>query len=84
MDLVIKNGHLVTHKDIFRSDIGIQAGKIAKITKHIPAAERSIDASGRLVFPGIIDPHTHMETSVKGVRSSDDFSTGTRAAEPVG
>jgi len=60
MDLVIKNGHLVTHKDIFRRDIGIQAGKIAKIAKHI------------------------METSFKGVRSSDDFSTGTRAAEPVG
>jgi len=84
MDMVIKNGVLVRHKEILHRDIGIRAGKIAKIAEHISEGEGIIDASDRLVFPGLIDAHTHMETPVRGVLSSDDFSTGTRAAAAGG
>lgn len=84
MDMVIKNGVLVTHKEILHRDIGVRAGKIAKIAEHISEGEGIIDASDRLVFPGIIDAHTHMETPVKAITSSDDFSTGTKAAAAGG
>ncbi|OYD13668.1 dihydropyrimidinase [candidate division WOR-3 bacterium JGI_Cruoil_03_44_89] len=89
MDTVIKNGTIVTHRRTFRSDIGIRAGKIARIAESIPG-KKIIDASGMLIFPGIIDAHTHMETLVfaescgKGIISSDDFYTGTRAAAAGG
>ncbi len=84
MDLVIKNGTLVTPGQTLQRDIGIEGGKIVKVAQTIPAGARSIDASNKLILPGIIDAHTHMETPVKGVTSSDDFSTGTRAATAGG
>jgi len=84
MDMVIRNATLVTHKETFRGEIGIQAGKIAKIGERISEGVITIDASGKLIFPGIIDAHTHMETPVKGYVSSDDFSTGTKAAAAGG
>ena len=43
-------------------------------------ADVVIDAAGKLVIPGGIDPHTHMELPFGGTSSSDDFFTGTRAA----
>ncbi len=84
MDMVIRNATLVTHKETFRGEIGIQAGKIAKIGERISGGVITIDASGKLIFPGIIDAHTHMETPVRGITSSDDFSTGTKAAAAGG
>ena len=84
MDMVIRNATLVTHKETFRGEIGIQAGKIAKIGERISEGVITIDVSGKLIFPGIIEAHTHMETPVKGYVSSDDFSTGTKAAAAGG
>jgi dihydroorotase-like cyclic amidohydrolase len=43
-------------------------------------ADKVIDAAGKLVIPGGIDPHTHMELPFGGTQASDDFTTGTRAA----
>ncbi|MEA3356786.1 MAG: amidohydrolase family protein, partial [Candidatus Bipolaricaulota bacterium] len=78
-DLVIKNGTLVTDRETVQADIAVDKESIAAIG-HGLAGREEIDASGRLIFPGGIDAHTHMALPVSGTRSSDDFFTGTRAA----
>ncbi|HDL86031.1 MAG TPA: dihydropyrimidinase [Candidatus Acetothermia bacterium] len=78
-DLVIKNGTLVSPQGTLRADLGIVGEKIAAVGINL-AGKREVDASGKLVLPGVIDAHTHMALPVAGTRSSDDFFTGTRAA----
>jgi dihydropyrimidinase len=81
MRTVIKNGRVVTAVDDYNADILIEDGTIAMIGKTIDVdADRVIDAKGRLVIPGGIDPHTHMELPFGGTSASDTFETGTRAA----
>ncbi|HEX3580507.1 MAG TPA: dihydropyrimidinase [Thermoanaerobaculia bacterium] len=81
MRTVIKNGRVVTAVDDYNADILIEDGTIAMIAKAIDVdADRVIDAKGRLVIPGGIDPHTHMELPFGGTSASDTFETGTRAA----
>jgi len=81
MRTVIKNGRVVTAVDDYNADILIEDGTIAMIGKSIDVdADRVIDAKGRLVIPGGIDPHTHMELPFGGTSASDTFETGTRAA----
>ncbi len=81
-DTVIRNGTIVTATDTYASDIGIADGKIAAIAQALPAenAGKVIDAAGRLVMPGGIDVHTHLDMPFGGTTSSDDFQTGTIAA----
>ena len=81
-DTVIKNGTLVTATDTYASDIGILDGRISAIAQALPAegAGKAIDATGRLVMPGGIDVHTHLDMPFGGTTSSDDFETGTIAA----
>ena len=59
MDLVIKNGKIVTATDMYNADIGIENGKITEIGKKLRGDE-TIDAKGMIVFPGGIDIHTHL------------------------
>jgi dihydropyrimidinase len=81
MRTVIRNGRIVTAVDDYNADILIEDGTIAMIAKTIDAdADRVIDAKGRLVIPGGIDPHTHMQLPFGGTEASDDFETGTIAA----
>src|SRR5213083_3476154 len=81
MRTIIKNGRIVTAVDDYNADLLIEDGQIAMIAKSIGAdADRIVDAKGRLLIPGGIDPHTHMELPFGGTSSSDDFFTGTRAA----
>jgi dihydropyrimidinase len=81
MRTVIKNGRIVTAVDDYNADILIEDGKISMIAKSIAVdADNVIDAKGRLVIPGGIDPHTHMELPFGGTSASDTFETGTRAA----
>ncbi len=81
-DTVIKNGTIVTATDTYASDIGIAEGRITAIVQALPAenAGKMIDASGRLLMPGGIDVHTHLDMPFGGTTSSDDFETGTIAA----
>ena len=81
MKTVIKNGRIVTAVDDYRADILIEDEQISVIGKTLEMeADKIIDASNKLVIPGGIDPHTHMELPFGGTESSDDFFTGTRAA----
>ena len=81
MALLIKNGTLVTASDTFAADILIEGETIAQIGRdlHHPNAE-VIDATDRLIMPGGIDPHVHLDLPMFGTVSSDDHYTGHKAA----
>ena len=85
MSVLIKNGRVVTAVDDYRADVFVEGETVALIGHGLErglevAADRIIDATGKLLFPGGIDPHTHMELPFGGTESSDTFETGTRAA----
>ena len=84
MRTLIKNGHVVTAVDSYIADILIEGSTIALIGNNLTeiagSVDKTIDAKGRLVIPGGIDPHTHMDLPFGGTSASDDFETGTRAA----
>jgi dihydropyrimidinase len=81
MTTLIKNGRVVTASDGFHGDVFIDGETVAAVGRDLPMkAERVIDAKGKLVIPGGIDPHVHMELPFGGTVSSDSFETGTRAA----
>jgi dihydropyrimidinase len=82
LDTLIRNGTIVTATDTYAADIGINGGKISAIAAQLPTenAGRVIDAAGRLVMPGGIDVHTHLDMPFGGTTSADDFETGTIAA----
>ncbi len=81
MKTVIRNGRIVTAVDDYNADILIDGEQVVMIARKIDVqADRVIDARGRLVIPGGIDPHTHMELPFGGTHASDTFETGTRAA----
>ncbi|WGG47626.1 dihydropyrimidinase [Rossellomorea sp. DA94] len=81
MEKIIQNGTIVTATDTYKADILIQDGKIATIGKGFdPGEAEVIDASGKFIFPGGVDPHTHLEMPFGGTVSKDDFETGTIAA----
>ncbi len=82
MDLIIKNGTVVTECSTSKVDIAVKGEKIVSIAKNIkpaPSAE-IIDAKGKYVIPGGIDVHTHFQLPFCGTVSADDFYTGTKAA----
>ena len=87
MDLVIRNGTIVTASETYQADIGIKDGVIALIGQGIEGDE-IIDVSGRYVMPGGVDVHVHLEMTIgdgsaelaEVITSSDDFTTGTIAA----
>jgi dihydropyrimidinase len=81
MRIIIKGGNVVTAVDNYFADILVEDGKVTLIGQRLDMeADRVIDAAGKLVIPGGIDPHTHMELPFGGTSSSDDFRTGTIAA----
>lgn len=82
MDLIIKNGTVVTASEMFRADVAVKDGKIAALGADLSDMEcdNVVDASGMLVLPGAIDAHTHLAMPFGGTISSDDYFAGTRAA----
>ena len=80
-DLVVRNGTVATAADVFRADIGIADGRIATIGARLAQGRREIDAEGRIVTPGGVDSHCHIEQrSSTGIMTADDFFTATRSA----
>ncbi|MGE0315263.1 MAG: dihydropyrimidinase [Lautropia sp.] len=80
-DLVIRNATVATASDTFASDIGVRDGRIAMLGQGLGAGTREIDAGGRVVTPGGVDAHCHLDQPMlPPIRMADDFDTGTRAA----
>lgn len=78
-DLVIKNGEVCIPSGRFRQDIGVQAGKIAALTKPGQlSGEKVMDVTGRVVLPGVIHTHVHMREP--GLTYKEDYESGTKAA----
>lgn len=81
MSILIRNGNIVTESDNFIGDIFIEGETITAIGRNLPySADEYIEARGKLIFPGGIDPHVHLDMPFMGTFSSDNYETGTRAA----
>ena len=81
MSILIKNGRIITASEDQVADIYVEGEKIIIIGKDLKVkAEKEIDATGMLIFPGGIDPHVHLDMPFMGTYSSDNYETGTRAA----
>ncbi len=81
MSLLIKNGRIITADADYVADIFIEGETISSIGKSLNAkADTEIDALGKIIFPGGIDPHVHLQMPFMGTFSSDTYETGTRAA----
>jgi dihydropyrimidinase len=78
-DTIIRGGILVTPGGVIAADLGITGETIVAIGDGL-AGRQVIDATGKLVIPGAIDPHVHLEMPAGPVQSSDDWVTGTVAA----
>jgi dihydropyrimidinase len=79
-DLVVRGGTIVTAADRYVGDIGVRAGRIAALGDALPRGAQEVDARGLQVLPGGIDVHTHLDIDLGGMRSADDFDSGTAAA----
>ena len=88
MSVLIKNGRIITADADYVADIFIEGESIKTIGKDLSefavtqnlASLQIIDAAGKLVMPGGIDPHVHLDMPFMGTYSSDNYETGTRAA----
>ncbi|XP_069994636.1 dihydropyrimidinase-like isoform X6 [Penaeus vannamei] len=80
--LLIKGGRVVNDDMMQDADVYIEDGVIKQVGQnlHIPGGTKVVEAKGRLVMPGGIDTHTHMQLPFMGTFAVDDFYTGTRAA----
>jgi dihydropyrimidinase len=81
MSVLIKGGRIVTAADDYVGDVFIDNGTISLIGESLDQpADKVIDAAGKYVMPGAIDPHTHIEMFFGGTTTCDDFTSGTVSA----
>ena len=77
--MIIRNGNVVLENEVVKKDVLITDGKIVKIAENIPAdGSREIDASGKHVFPGLIDMHVHLRDP--GFEYKEDIESGSKAS----
>lgn len=80
-EVVIRNGTVATASDTMQCDVGIIGGKVAMLGRNLPAGKKEIDASGKLVLPGGVDAHCHLDQPMEaGLKMADDFHSGTISA----
>jgi dihydropyrimidinase len=80
-DLVIRGGRVATASDVFDADVGILGETIAAIGRALPQGKREIDARDKLVLPGGVDSHSHIEQlSAAGIMNADTFESATVSA----
>ncbi|QDU88047.1 D-hydantoinase [Pirellulimonas nuda] len=82
MTLLIRNGRIVTATDDYVADVLCEGETIAAIGRNLtaPGGTEVIDATGKLVMPGFIDPHVHIYLPFMGTYAKDDYGTASRAA----
>ena len=80
-DLVVRGGTIATSSDVYVADIGVKGGRIVALGLDLAKGEDEVDARGKLVLPGGVDAHCHIEQkSSLGILCADDFFTATRSA----
>jgi dihydropyrimidinase len=81
MSILIRGGRIVTAADDYVADVLVEGERVALIGADLDvAAERVLDASGKYVLPGCIDPHTHLDMPFGGTVTIDDFESGQGSA----
>src|SRR5580704_5489556 len=82
MSLLIRNGEIITATERYSADIFCENETITRIGAGLsaPPGAEVIDASGKYVFPGFVDPHVHVYLPFMGTFASDNFETASRAA----
>jgi dihydropyrimidinase len=82
MSLLVRNGNIVTANDRYTADIYCDGEKISLIGKNLDVSKdtRVIDATGKFVFPGFIDPHVHIYLPFMGTFAKDNYDSASRAA----
>ena len=83
LDLLVKGGRVVTEHDTFQADVGVKDGKVVSISRStIAEVDKVVDASEKLVLPGAIDPHTHINNAYPfyGVKREEDYESASIAA----
>ncbi len=86
LDLAIAGATAVTPAGVRPADVGVRGGKIASVAAPgtLEPARRTIDGRGMLLFPGAIDPHTHLDAEMFNSNTADDFESGTECAAAGG
>ena len=80
-DLVIRGGKVATAADVFHADIGIKDGKIVALADGLAKSANEIDAAGKIVMPGGVDAHCHLDQPMSdGTVMADGFESGTKSA----
>ena len=80
-DLVIRGGTVATASDTSHCDVGVRDGRVVALAAELPPGRTELDATGKLVLPGGVDSHCHIEQkSSFGVQCADDFYSGTVSA----
>ena len=81
MKYLLKNGTVISGAGTRKQDVLVEGEKIIKVGEDLSQPDaKVVDVSGKLLFPGFIDGHTHFDLEVAGTVTADDFETGTRAA----
>ena len=81
MSVLIKGGRIVTAADDYIGDVFVEGERISQIGESLDiSADRVLDAAGKYVLPGCVDPHTHLDMPFGGTVTIDDFTSGQTAA----
>ena len=78
--ILLKGGIVVSSKGTRKADVLISGEKIVAVGRRIGESATVVDVSGKLIFPGFIDAHTHFDLEVSDTVTADDFASGTRSA----
>ncbi len=82
--LLIRGGTVVTADGEWKADVLVRDGKVAEVREGIADDGEVIDATGLLVLPGVVDPHTHLLLDTGTARTADDFESGSASAAAGG
>jgi dihydropyrimidinase len=81
MSILIKGGRVITAADDYVGDIYVEGERISLIGESLDVeADKVIDAAGKYVLPGLVDPHTHLDMPFGGTVTIDDVESGQRSA----
>ena len=81
MKLLFQGGHVVSASGVNRMDVLVEDELVAAVAPTLSCPDATVvDVTGKLLFPGFLDAHTHFDLDVANTTTADDFQTGTRAA----